>query len=109
MKSVTFAFVLALVVTLGTVTFAQEKPKPVASAPTLSDVQKLSVQNLAQRIELAQLKAQMAQVERSLLVAALQRFEGRAGETAKELQLPRKTFYDKLARHGLRAEDFRPD
>ena len=55
------------------------------------------------------LAAQMAQVERSLLVAALQRFEGRAGETAKELQLPRKTFYDKLARHGLRAEDFRPD
>lgn len=53
------------------------------------------------------LAAQMAQVERSLLIAALQRHEGRAGETAKELQLPRKTFYDKLARHGLRAEDYR--
>ncbi|MDO7557204.1 MAG: sigma-54 dependent transcriptional regulator [Loktanella sp.] len=53
------------------------------------------------------LAEQMAQVERSLLIAALQRHEGRAGETALELQLPRKTFYDKLARHGLRAEDFR--
>lgn len=54
------------------------------------------------------LAEQMAQVERSLLIAALQRHEGRAGETAQDLQLPRKTFYDKLARHGLRAEDFRP-
>ncbi len=53
------------------------------------------------------LVAQMAQVERSLLIAALQRHEGRAGETAQDLQLPRKTFYDKLARHGLRAEDYR--
>jgi len=49
----------------------------------------------------------MAQVERSLLIAALQRQDGRAGDTAADLQLPRKTFYDKLARHGLRAEDYR--
>jgi len=53
------------------------------------------------------LSAQMAQVERSLLIAALQRNAGRATETAKDLQLPRKTFYDKLARHDLRAEDYR--
>ena len=54
------------------------------------------------------LAVQMAQVERQLLIAALQRHGGRAGETAKDLQLPRKTFYDKLARHGLRTDDFRP-
>ena len=54
------------------------------------------------------LATQMAQVERQLLIAALQRHEGRAGETATDLQLPRKTFYDKLARHGLRPEDYRP-
>ena len=53
------------------------------------------------------LAAQMAQVERSLLIAALQRHDGRAGDTAADLQLPRKTFYDKLARHGLRSEDYR--
>lgn len=53
------------------------------------------------------LAVQMAQVERSLLIVALQRHGGRAGETARDLKLPRKTFYDKLARHGLRAEDFR--
>ncbi len=53
------------------------------------------------------LAAQMAQVEKSLLVAALRRHNGRATEVARELQLPRKTFYDKLTKHGLRAEDFR--
>ena len=55
------------------------------------------------------LAAQMAQVERQLLIAALQRHAGRAGETAKDLQLPRKTFYDKLNRHDLKAEDYRAD
>ncbi|WP_296426270.1 sigma-54 dependent transcriptional regulator [Yoonia sp.] len=55
----------------------------------------------------AGLAAQMAQVERSLLVAALQRHEGRASEVARDLQLPRKTFYDKLNKYGLRPDDFR--
>ncbi|WP_439155589.1 sigma-54-dependent transcriptional regulator [Yoonia sp.] len=55
----------------------------------------------------AGLAAQMNQVERSLLIAALRRHAGRATQVARELQLPRKTFYDKLKKHGLRAEDFR--
>lgn len=54
------------------------------------------------------LAEQMARVERSLLIAALQRHAGNATDTAKALQLPRKTFYDKLARHKIRAEDYRP-
>lgn len=53
------------------------------------------------------LVAQMAQVERSLLVAALKRHAGRATDVARDLQLPRKTFYDKLNKHGLRPDDFR--
>lgn len=53
------------------------------------------------------LTAQMAQIERSLIIEAMQRCAGKASETAKLLQLPRKTFYDKLAKHGLRPEDFR--
>ena len=53
------------------------------------------------------LAAQMAQVEKSLLVAALRRHHGKATEVASELQLPRKTFYDKLNKHGLRADSFR--
>ena len=53
------------------------------------------------------LSEQLAQVERSLLIAALQQNGGNATETAQALKLPRKTFYDKLARHGLRAETYR--
>ncbi len=53
------------------------------------------------------LSAQMAQVERSLLIAALQRHHGRVTDVVKELKLPRKTFYDKLTKHKLRAEDYR--
>ena len=53
------------------------------------------------------LAEQMARVERSLLVAALSRQNGRASEAAKTLKLPRKTFYDKLARYGIRPEDYR--
>lgn len=53
------------------------------------------------------LTEQMARVERTLLIAALSRQNGRASETAKALKLPRKTFYDKLARYGIRPEDYR--
>lgn len=53
------------------------------------------------------LAEQMARVERSLLIAALGRQNGRASEAARVLKLPRKTFYDKLAKYGIRPEDFR--
>ena len=53
------------------------------------------------------LAEQMARVERSLLIAALERQDGNASEAAKALKLPRKTFYDKLARHRIRPEDYR--
>jgi two-component system C4-dicarboxylate transport response regulator DctD len=53
------------------------------------------------------LAEQMAQVERSLLIAALGRQNGRAAAAAQALKLPRKTFYDKLARYGIRPEDYR--
>lgn len=50
---------------------------------------------------------QMMRVERSLLTAALKRHSGNATLAAKALKLPRKTFYDKLARHEIRAELYR--
>ncbi len=53
------------------------------------------------------LAEQMARVERTILVQALERSVGNATEAAAALKLPRKTFYDKLARHSLRAEDYR--
>ena len=54
------------------------------------------------------LAEQLAQVERSLLIEALRRHSGGASAAARELQLPRKTFYDKLARHKIRPESYRP-
>mmetsp|Transcript_27094 Transcript_27094/g.49359 ORF Transcript_27094/g.49359 Transcript_27094/m.49359 type:complete len:410 (-) Transcript_27094:1291-2520(-) len=53
------------------------------------------------------LAEQLARVERSLLIAALGRQNGHASAAAKALKLPRKTFYDKLTRYGIRAEDYR--
>ena len=53
------------------------------------------------------LSEQMMQVERSLLIRALQQHSGNATEAAKALKLPRKTFYDKLTRHQLRPDTFR--
>lgn len=53
------------------------------------------------------LAQQMARVERALLIAALSRAGGRAAAAAEALSLPRKTMYDKLARYGIRPEDFR--
>ncbi|MGB5068575.1 MAG: sigma 54-interacting transcriptional regulator, partial [Albidovulum sp.] len=60
-----------------------------------------------ERVSTPGLASQMAQVERSLLTDALQRHHGNATEAASALQLPRKTFYDKLARHRIRPEDYR--
>ena len=53
------------------------------------------------------LSEQMARVERSLLIAALGRHNGKASAAAEALKLPRKTFYDKLARYKIRPEDYR--
>ncbi len=53
------------------------------------------------------LAEQMARVERSLLIAALGRQNGKASAAAEALKLPRKTFYDKLARYDIKPEDYR--
>ena len=50
---------------------------------------------------------QLARVERSLLIEALRQARGNATDAAAALKLPRKTFYDKLARHAIRPESFR--
>ncbi|KIN60818.1 Two component, sigma54 specific, transcriptional regulator, Fis family [Sulfitobacter noctilucae] len=54
------------------------------------------------------LAEQMAVIEQSLLEAALRRAQGQASAAAEALKLPRKTFYDKLSKYSIRAEDFRP-
>ena len=53
------------------------------------------------------LSQQMAQVEKALIVDALGKSNGRVAEAIKILKLPRKTFYDKLNKYGIRADNFR--
>ncbi|WP_371154301.1 sigma-54-dependent transcriptional regulator [Jannaschia sp. 2305UL9-9] len=55
----------------------------------------------------AGLSDRMRAVERAILIETLTRHKGAASTAARDLDLPRKTFYDKLARHGLRPEDYR--
>lgn len=53
------------------------------------------------------LAGQIARFEAAVLRNALLKSGGQASEAARALMLPRKTFYDKLTRHGIRPEDFR--
>ncbi|MDJ0631120.1 MAG: sigma-54 dependent transcriptional regulator [Rhodobacter sp.] len=53
------------------------------------------------------LAEKLAQVERTLIIDALAQNRGHASATAQQLRLPRKTFYDKLAKYGIKPEDYR--
>ncbi|ASP21908.1 C4-dicarboxylate transport transcriptional regulatory protein DctD [Antarctobacter heliothermus] len=53
------------------------------------------------------LNERLAQVEKSLLIEALRKADGQARLAAAALKLPRKTFYDKLAKYGLKPETYR--
>lgn len=53
------------------------------------------------------LAEQLAHVEKRLLIDALMRQKGRAALAAEYLKLPRKTFYDKLAKYGIRSDEYR--
>lgn len=52
---------------------------------------------------------QMDAFEHVVLCETLRRHEGKVTQVAQALGLPRKTLYDKLARHGLSAREFRPE
>jgi two-component system C4-dicarboxylate transport response regulator DctD len=54
--------------------------------------------NLAQQVEL---------FEKSLISQALARHQGRVVAACQQLAIPRKTLYDKLKKHGLKADDYR--
>ncbi|KEJ90272.1 sigma-54-dependent transcriptional regulator [Sulfitobacter donghicola] len=53
------------------------------------------------------LVAQLAQIEQSLIEGALKGAQGQASDAARALKLPRKTFYDKCTRYGIKPEDYR--
>ncbi|QFT83583.1 C4-dicarboxylate transport transcriptional regulatory protein DctD [Halomonas sp. THAF12] len=53
------------------------------------------------------LPRQVELFEKSLISQALARHQGRVSEVCDALDVPRKTLYDKLKKHGLKAEDYR--
>ncbi|WP_447927591.1 sigma-54-dependent transcriptional regulator [Vreelandella sp. EE27] len=53
------------------------------------------------------LSRQVELFEKSLIGQSLARHHGRVTDVCSHLGLPRKTFYDKLKKHGLSAEDYR--
>jgi two-component system C4-dicarboxylate transport response regulator DctD len=53
------------------------------------------------------LSKRVATYEAQLIVEALTSCHGDAGDAARMLGIPRKTFYDKLARHGIDIKTFR--
>lgn len=53
------------------------------------------------------LNEQISAFEKLVLTDTLRRFGGKTTAVADVLGLPRKTLYDKLAKHSLRAKDFR--
>ena len=57
--------------------------------------------------EQTSLAEMVASFERAVLEDALRAADGRVVDLPHKLQLPRKTLYDKLARHGLKPKDFR--
>lgn len=60
--------------------------------------------DLAESLSLAE---QMDRFEKHVLYETLKRNTGKVSLTAAELGLPKKTLYDRLARHDLRAKDFK--
>lgn len=52
------------------------------------------------------LAQQMDNFERLVLIETLKRYNGKAVDAARALGLPRKTFYDRLARHDLKPKEF---
>ncbi|WP_213980448.1 sigma-54 dependent transcriptional regulator [Sphingomonas sp. dw_22] len=54
------------------------------------------------------LAEQVAAFEAALIRDALERHRGSVQNAIRELGLPRKTFYDKIARYGISAASFRP-
>ena len=55
------------------------------------------------------LAEQVDRAERSIIEAALRQCAGNVARTAECLQTPKKTLYDKLARHGIVADSYRPE
>ena len=53
------------------------------------------------------LNAQMEKIEKQIITDCLKRNKGQVTQTCEELQVPRKTLYDRMKRHNIHPEKFR--
>jgi two-component system C4-dicarboxylate transport response regulator DctD len=53
------------------------------------------------------LNAQMDKIEKQIISDCLKRNKGQVTQTCEELQVPRKTLYDRMKRHDIQPEQFR--
>ncbi|MEM1235876.1 MAG: sigma-54 dependent transcriptional regulator [Pseudomonadota bacterium] len=83
------------------------RPWPGNARALMSEAMRFAMGGAAITESTQGLTEQLAQVEKTILEETLRRYRGRAAQVAEALKLPRKTLYDRLARHGLRPEDFR--
>ncbi|MCK0148712.1 sigma-54 dependent transcriptional regulator [Marivita sp. S6314] len=99
----------APVVTSEVVDGLMARPWPGNARALMSEAMRfvLGVENTDRTQDQGGLVERLAQVEKSILTDALQHAKGQASVAAEALHLPRKTFYDKLAKYGLRPESFR--
>ena len=55
------------------------------------------------------LNAQMDRIEKQIIMDCLKRTNGQVTLACEELQIPRKTLYDRMKRHAILPEAFRND
>lgn len=53
------------------------------------------------------LSEQMDKIEKQIITDCLKRNKGQVTQTCEELQVPRKTLYDRMKRHDIQPEEFR--
>ncbi len=80
--------VLLTLLSLAAPVRAQEATPAPDTTPTLSDIQKLQLQTLIQQLEIAQLKAQLAQAEFEKAKGAFDRANVEASALVKSLRQP---------------------
>jgi DNA-binding NtrC family response regulator len=80
------------------------RPVGAAPSPALQDVPEAWLER-----PWAEVRAEVVvRFERAYLAGLLERTEGRVGETAQLAGMTPRSLYEKMQRHGLRKEDFKP-
>lgn len=88
--------------------FAQQWPGNVRELQNHAD--RLAMGLVGQEVDLPQgLNAQMDRIEKQIIMDSLKRTKGQVTLACEDLQIPRKTLYDRMKRHAIVPEAFRSE